>query len=307
MEEGLITAKISVRCIQRFVKDWDFKHGRPPGGKDRKAFEEAYFGAMWQADSSYFPYIPDGSGKKRRTFLILIIDDHSRLIVGAHIYFSDNAENLQATLKSAVAIYGIPQKFYCDHGSPYICRQTEFICADIGTVLLHPMVRDSSAKGKVERVFRSIKECWLYGIDQSKIKSIDEFNKMLAIHIREYNLTKHSSTKATPMERFLATRGRIKQPQSREWLDDKFMHRLTRKVGGDSTVKLDGKQWDAPMQFIGCTVEVRYTPDGCSDAYIVADGVRHYLRKTDKVANARTRRANMPSIDYSQMGGADNV
>ena len=305
ISEGLITSKVSPRCFQRLVKDWEFKHGRPPGGKDRKAFEEEYFGAMWQADSTYFPYIPDATGKKRRTFLMLIIDDFSRLIVGARIYFSDSAENFQATLKPAVAIYGIPHKLYCDSGSPYICKQTEFICADIGTVLLHAPIRDGAAKGKIERMFRSVKECWLYGIDQSKIKSLEEFNKMLAVYIREYNLKKHSSTGTTPMDRFLETRGRIKQPLSREWLDDKFMHRLTRRVGGDATVKLDGEQWDAPMQFIGYTVEVRFMPGG--EAYIVSDGERHYLRKTNKSENARTKRADMPSIDYSRTGGDGSV
>jgi transposase InsO family protein len=302
MEEGLITAKVSVRCIQRFVKDWDFKNGRAPGGKDRKAFEEVYFGAMWQADSCYFPYIPDGNGKKRRTYLMLIIDDYSRMVVGARIYFNDNAENFQATLKSAVAAFGIPHKLYCDHGGPYVCRQTELICADIGTVLLHPPVRDGAAKGKIERMFKSVKDRWLYGIDQSSIKSIDEFNKMLAVHIREYNLMKHSSTGASPMDRYIETRGRIKQPESREWIDDKFMNRLSRRVGSDSTVKLENVQWDAPMQFIGHTVEVRYMPGGDGDAYIVSDGARYPLRRTDKAANARTRRANMPTIDYSRQG-----
>jgi len=306
LEEGLIPINLSVRCIQRFVKDWDFKHGRPLGGKDRKAFETEYFGALWQADTCYFPYIPDGSGKKRRTYLVLILDDYSRMIVGARIYFSDSAENFQATLKTAVSVHGIVQKLYCDHGSPYINKQLEFICADIGTILRHPPVRDSSAKGKCERVFRSIKERWLYGIDTSKIKSLEEFNTLLTAHIREYNMMKHSSTGEAPMDRFLRTRGIISAPQSREWLDDKFMNRVTRKVNGDSTVKLEGVLWDAPMQFIGYTVEVRFAPGG-DGAYISADGTRYPLSKTDKAANARTRRSNSPAIDYSQIGDGCNV
>jgi hypothetical protein len=155
-------------------------------------------------------------------------------------------------------------------------------------------------------VFKSIKSRWLYGIDTSTIKSLDEFNTMLAAHVREYNLTKHSSTGETPMDRFLRTRGRINTPQSRDWIDDKFMNRLTRKVNGDSTIKLGGDLWDAPMQFIGFTVEVRFTPNGDS-AYISADGVHYPLSKTDKAANARTRRANSPTIDYSQMGGGHSV
>jgi hypothetical protein len=168
-------------------------------------------------------------------------------------------------------------------------------------------VRDGSAKGKVERVFRSIKERWLYGLDLSRVGSLEDFNRLLAAHVREYNLTVHSATGETPMDRFLATRGRIKSPASREWLDHRFMHRLVRKVAGDSTVRLGGEQWDAPMQFIGYAVEVRYLPgEGCQ-AYIYAGGERHDLRRTDKHANARTRRAGMPAIDYSAAGGGSDV
>ena len=56
--------------------------------KDRKAFEEPYFGAMWQADTCYLPYISEDD-KKRRTYLIMILDDHSRLIVGGQIFYND--------------------------------------------------------------------------------------------------------------------------------------------------------------------------------------------------------------------------
>ena len=237
----------------------------------------------------------------------MILDDHSRLIVGARLFFADNAVNFQSVLKSAIATYGIAHVLFCDNGSPYACNQTAFICADIGTRLKHAPVRDGAAKGKVERVFRSIKDRWLYGLDLSRVASLDDFNRLLAAHIKEYNLTVHSSTGQTPMDRFLATRGRLKAPASREWLDHKFMHRLTRKVAGDSTVRLDGKQWDAPMQFIGCAVEVRFLPGEGGEAYISANGERHELRKTDKHANARIRRADMPAIDYAKAGGRGDV
>lgn len=46
--------------------------------KDRKAYEEAYFGGMWQADTCYLPYIRE-NGKSRRVYLIMILDDHSHL------------------------------------------------------------------------------------------------------------------------------------------------------------------------------------------------------------------------------------
>ena len=304
IEMGLIKAKVSVRCIQRFIKNWNLKSGGlPAGAKDRKAFEEEYFGGLWQADSCHFPHIPDSKGVSRKTYLIAILDDNSRMIVAAGIFFNDNSVNLQTLLKSAVAAYGIPNKFYCDNGGPYINHQLEFICGSAGTVLLHTPIRDGAAKGKIERLFRTVKETWLYGLDTSAIKSIEEFNASLAEFIRYYNLNNHSATGESPMDRYLKTRDRIKPPLSYEWLQECFLHRQRRKVRNDATLSINNTSFDAPMQFIGQTVEIRYLPDRLDSAFIFFDKKRFPLRLTNKVENCRTKRADY-RIDYGKKGGA---
>jgi len=110
--DGTVTARVSVRCFQRFVKEWNLKRGTPASQKDRKAFEEEYFGGMWQADSCHFPYIADDGGTLSKTYLLCILDDHSRMIVASGIFFNDNAVNLQSLLKHAISAHGIPHKFY---------------------------------------------------------------------------------------------------------------------------------------------------------------------------------------------------
>lgn len=147
VQDGLVPATVSPRTLQRFIKANGLKPSAASGPlKDRKAFEEAYFGAMFQADTCFFPYVPDGGGKRQRTYLIAIVDDHSRMIVGARLFFEDNAYNFQKVLKNAVATYGICHKLYCDHGSPYENAQIAFICGSIGTALIHAPVRDGAAK-----------------------------------------------------------------------------------------------------------------------------------------------------------------
>jgi transposase InsO family protein len=304
IEEGLITSKISERCVQRFMKEWSIRHAASMKYKDRKAFEEEYFGAMWQADSSYFPYIPDAQGKLRRTYLLVILDDYSRMIVAAGIFFNDNAANFQKLLKSATATHGIVNKLYVDHGSPYDNSQLALICGNIGTALIHTPVRDGAAKGKIERWFRTIKETWLYGIDISTIKSLDQFNQMLTEYVRSYNLTVHSSTGGTPMDRFLRTRGKIKTPPSREWLDECFLNRERRKVRSDGTLQINKVLFDVPLQFIGHTVDVRFPPECVDEACIIYENVRYPLRKTNKLENARTKR-EQPRIDYGWTGNGN--
>lgn len=295
----LITSSVSVRTIQRFVKRHNLKNGIAPSSvKDRKAFEEEFFGDMWMADTCYFPYIRE-DGVNRRTYLIAIVDDHSRMIVGARLFYEDNAYNFQKVFKDAVATYGIPHKLFLDNGPSYRNSQLPLICAEICTILIHAQVRDGASKGKVERAFRTIKERFIYGFDIGSITSLAEFNRELNDRVREHNTTVNSSTKRTPMDRYLATRERVTIPRSLEWLDLCFMNRERRKVRSDATISLEKTLFDAPMYFIGQYVEVRFLPDRLDEAYIFDEGTRYPLKLTDKVANSKAKRNNLPVIDYS--------
>jgi len=301
VRDGFIPAAVSPRTIQRYIKDNGLKNPAQSGPmKDRKAFEEEFFGAMWQADTCHFPYVPDENGKKQKTYLIAIVDDHSRMIVWAKLFFEDNAYNFQKVFKRAIAARGIPNKLYVDHGPSYENSQLNLICGSVGTVLIHAPVRDGAAKAKVERMFGVLKGRWLHALDTGQIRSIEEFNQELVEAVRKHNLTVNSSTGQTPMDRFLATRGRIRTPVSDEWLDECFMNRIVRKVKNDSTLSLLNNQFDAPMQFMRQTVEVRFLPDDLENAYIFDNGKHYPLKLTDKQANSKVKREKWPTVDYSK-------
>jgi transposase InsO family protein len=305
VHEGLIPATVSVRAVQRYIKLHDLKNPAASGPlKDRKAFEEPFFGAMFQADTCFFPYVPDENGNKQRTYLIAIVDDYSRMVVGARLFFADDAYNFQKVFKDAVATHGICNKLYVDHGPSYENSQLSFICGSLGTVLIHAPVRDGAAKAKVERFFGVVKSRWLHGLDTGQIRSLDEFNRELAEAVRTHNLTVNSSTKETPMDRFLATRGKIQIPKSEQWLDECFMNRISRKVKNDATLSLKNIQFDAPMQFMRQTVEVRFLPDRLDEAYIYDNSKRFPLKLTDKQANSKVKREDWPTVDYSKGAAA---
>jgi len=305
IQEGFIPAVVSVAAVQRFIKKNNLKVFVDPNVKERLAFEEPEFGCTWQVDTCYLPHIKE-DGKSRRTFLIAIVDDHSRLCVGAQIFYNDNAYNFQKLFKQAVSTYGIPDKIYCDHGSNYIDEQLKLICGSLGCLKLHAPVRDGAAKAKIERSFRSIKERWLYALDLSQIDSLAAFNESLAEYIRRHNTAFHKGIKETPMDRFLRTKDHIRKPKSAEWVDECFQNRITRKVKKDSTISIDNISYDIPQQFIGSKVEVRYLPDRMSAAYVLYNDKHYPIHVTDKNANSRVRRKNLPVIDYSMRGSAAN-
>ena len=89
VRESFLPSTVSVDSVQRFIRNNDLKSARDPNLRDRKAFEENEFGKMWQADTCYLPYITE-DGKTRRVYCIMIIDDHSRLLVGGELFYNDN-------------------------------------------------------------------------------------------------------------------------------------------------------------------------------------------------------------------------
>ena len=303
IKEGFIPAAVSVCAVQRFVKKHDLKSARNPNLQDRKAFEEDAFGKMWQADTCYLPYITE-DGKRRRVYCILVIDDHSRFLVGGGLFYNDNAYNFQKVLKAAVAAHGIPSKLYVDNGCSYSNEQLSLICGSIGTVLLHTKIRDGASKAKIERQFRTLKETWLYTLDLDSVTSLAQFDGLLKDYMRSYNTSFHSGIGTTPLERYQKTHSQIRLPKSMDWLEECFLNRIMRKVNKDSTVSIDRVSYDVPMQFISSKVEIRFLPDDMSSAFILHEGAHYPIRPTNKNENCRTKRNNAPSIDYSKMGGA---
>lgn len=302
VRESFIPATVSVDSVQRFIRHNDLKSARDPNLRDRKAFEEDEFGKIWQADTCYLPHITE-DGTSRRVYCIMIIDDHSRLLAGGELFYNDNACNFQKVLKDAIATYGIPDKLYVDNGCSYSNAQLSMICVSLGILLLHTRVRDGASKGKVERHFRTLKERWLYTLDINKITSLSQFNGMLKDYMRDYNTTFHRGIDTIPLERYQASKDHPRKPESRQWLDDYFYNRITRKVRKDSTISIDKVCYDVPMQFISAKVEVRYLPDDMTSAYILFDGEKFPIRQTSRNDNCHTRRNNPPAIDYSKAGG----
>lgn len=302
IRNSFIPATVSVDSVQRFIRHNDLKSARDPNLRDRKAYEEDEFGKIWQADTCYLPHITE-DGQTRRVYVIMIIDDHSRMLVGGELFYNDNACNFQKVLKDAIATYGIPDKLYVDNGCSYSNEQLSMICVSLGILLLHTKVRDGASKGKVERHFRTLKERWLYTLDIASITSLAQFNSLLKDYMRSYNTTFHRGIDATPLERFEASKDHPKRPVSSQWLNECFYNRITRKVRKDSTVSIDSVCYDVPMQFISMKVDIRYLPNDMDSAYILYEDQKFPLRKTNRNDNCHTKRNNTPTIDYSKAGG----
>lgn len=132
---------------------------------------------------------------------------------------------------------------------------------------------------------------------------MDQLRGLYRGYIRQYNLKFHTGIQCTPMERYEKSEEGGYAVKSKEWLDECFLNRITRKVRKDSTVTIDNVLYDAPMECIGQKLEIRYVPSDMSTAFFLLPDGKHYpLRKTNKVENCHTpRKNNTLALDYTKM------
>jgi putative transposase len=304
LEEGIIQSKnLSLSTVLRYIRDHHLKSSQM-NPEETKAFELEFANDCWQADSSTGPILTI-NGVKKKTYIIAIIDDASRLIPHIEIFFNDNALNVQKVFRKAVTKYGIPKRFYVDNGGPYKNEQLKYICASLGTALIHHPPYKPNRKGKVERAFRTVKDKWMNGVNWRDFEDIYELNKdLMQFMDRSYTNEVHSSLKQTPRERYLKDFERIKYLPKEE-IDFRFLHRITRKVNKDATFQINKNIFEAPQKYIRQTIHLKYDPEDLSKAWItdqenkVIDEVK-LLNKTD---NSKIKRRKM---DYTKSLEGEN-
>lgn len=276
----------SESTIQRFFRKNKHTIQRPK--EDMRAFEMEHVNQLWQIDTSHGPFLTIDQ-RKIKTYVIAIVDDASRFVVGSDIYFEDNGLNVQQTLKKAIDTYGVPQRLYTDNGKPYRNRQLELICANLGIGLNHAAPYHGNAKGKVERFFGVMKTNWMYNINYSEFHSIDELTASLALYVQEKNHTFNRSIQQTPFERMTHDERTINRVD-KEKLEKSFLHTMTRRVANDGTLKLNNRTFEAGYLCIGLTITIRYLPDLSKIYYETEEHQLIPLKEVNKIENGRIKR-----------------
>ncbi len=303
VEEGYIkSSKASLATVLRYIRENNLKRSQL-APVDRRAYEMEFSNDCWQSDTSHGPVITV-NGQKKKTYLITFIDDASRLILHGEFFFQDNSVNMQTTFKKAISKYGIPKKLFVDNGGTYKNDQLRLICASLGVILIHTKAYSPESKGKIERVFRTIKDNWINGINWNDYSSLESLNIDFNRYLNEkYSNSIHSSLSITPRDRFIQDMPRIKfLPPDK--LDEHFLHRVSRRVNNDATISLSSLQFEVPAKYIGQRINIRYSPITLDNAFIFDkdNKLSETIYPLKKIDNSKVKR-NV--IDYSKMTGGD--
>lgn len=289
-ENGSIKrGEVSESTVNRYINLLALKL-KTSGNQDMRRYERPHINEVWCGDSSVGPYLKTSDGKKRKVYIIALIDDASRFIVGIDVFFNDNFVNLMSVIKSAVSKYGRPQMFNFDNGSSYKNHQMELLAARIGSVIHYDQPYTPTQKAKIERWFRTMKDQWMSCLDIRDLHSLDELRGNLLAYVNKYNRTVHSSLKGkSPQDRFFSEPERIRRLADEE-IQSSFLLEIERRVSSDGVIVINDIEYEVDCRFLKQRIKLRYSPN-LEDIFVVeADNTLTPIRLLNKTENAFVKR-----------------
>lgn len=227
-----------------------------------------------QGDIKYGLMLPIGkNGKKIRTYLSAIIDDHSRLILSSDWYDNQDGQIVEDTFRKGILKYGKPDAFYLDNGSQYITRELRDALGRLSIRILHAKPYAAQSKGKIERFNKDV-DVFLREAKAKKIKTLEDLNRSWHSWIDEY----YHNRPNDGIKEYYVSQG-WDYPEEGisplvEWNRDSrrlcyldtalvaeaFLHHCKRNVDKGGCISLYGKRYEVSAALIGAKVEVSYDP-----------------------------------------------
>jgi len=251
----LVTAgfELNLSTVYRFLHQQNLMNLTKHKPVDRRKFEAELPNDLWQSDVLHGPKV-DVDGKMKKTYLIAIIDDHSRLITYARFYLSEALIYYLDAFENALAKRGLPRKLYVDNGAAFRSKHLEYITASLAISLIHAKPYTPQGKGKIERWFKTVRSSFL---PMFKGSGLIELNEALTLWVTEsYHQRIHGATGQTPFERFTSKMHCLRTSPAN--LKDYFRKVARRKVNKDRTITLNGRLFEGPIPLIGKRVELLY-------------------------------------------------
>ena len=259
----------SARTIQRHFAAVGLPWKGGQIGRALGRFEAEQRNELWTGDALHGPLI-DG----RRSYLFCFLDDHSRLLAGYRWAAREDVLNASWALRAGMAARGRPRAVYVDNGSPFVSGQLLRACAVLGIRLIHSRPGRPEGRGKIERVFRTIREQVLGELeDHNPPATLEDLNRTFQAWVESvYHQREHSQTGQTPLERFLA----LGPPPvvSELALSEAFRWSEARSVSRTGTVSMHGNIYEVDPGLAGRRVELVFDPFELAEIEVRVD-VRH--------------------------------
>ena len=103
--------------------------------EEKRSFTAEFAGSIWYGDVMHGPRVPH-KGQLRKTYLVSLIDDASRLVAHSAFCLGETALDVEGVLKQALLRRGVPIKLVAGNGAAYRAHTLQGVCARLGIHLI---------------------------------------------------------------------------------------------------------------------------------------------------------------------------
>jgi transposase InsO family protein len=198
--EGL---EVSAETVRRVVNDAGLGN-KPAPSKRRppqlRRFERELPNAMWQIDIFTFEL-----KRMYRVYLVGMIDDHSRYMVGHGLFRQQKADAVLEVVKGAIGQWGAPREILSDNGRQFVAwrgkSRFQKVLRQQGVQHVRSAPQHPMTLGKIERFWRTI---WEEFLVEANFASFADATQRIGHWVGYYNHQRpHQGIDgACPAERF---------------------------------------------------------------------------------------------------------
>jgi len=302
--EGIEVSKESVRTWLMESGQWQKRHkvGTHRHWRERKGC----FGEMLQLDGSHHDWF---DGRRPKSVLMAYIDDATSRVYG-RFYEYEGTIPAMDSFKRYIRKYGIPMSVYMDKHTTYKSPAEPSIEEEInGTTPLSEFGRaltelevqiihahSPQAKGRIERLFKTLQDRLVKEMTLRGINTIEEANRYLDTYLSVYN-------------RRFAVRAKEQDNLHREIprglnLDKILCIRTVRALRNDFTIAHNGGLYQVESNVRAKKVTVEERTSG--SMLITLNGVKLEFRQITErpekqqkpAAKPRHRKGHTPAVDH---------
>jgi transposase InsO family protein len=299
MAEGTITRTVSSSTLSRLVTAQGMRREeRLQAVHQEKNLKFDFYHPLEcvQADCMHGPQIPGSKGTLVKAILLAFIDDATRRIVYAEFTNSEHSLAFEKGIRHILLAHGRIGRLYVDNGSTFVSLQTSRILNTLQIHLIHSTPHRPQGRGKIERFFRTVRDCFLRPLEVASITGFDDLNLRFRTWLEaEYHRNPHHGLGGqTPLEVWADKVRLIKHVEAPESLEQVFQHECCRRVAKDQTVTVGGVLYEVPSVLIGKKVTLRYDPHRPRLQVEAWHEGKHYgsCRILDRYANTRVKRSD---------------
>jgi transposase InsO family protein len=275
-EKLIVPGTVARTSLSRHLvaRGYGAKHLRTVKNAERpcRRFARAHRNSLWQADVKYGPFVLD-DGKRKKTYLLAIIDDATRAVMHAEFYIGQRLPILEDAFRKALLKYGKPSDILVDNGKIFISKWFRRACGRLGIRHIAAKPYSPQTKGKIEKFNRDA-DVFLQELSLEPVKTLALLNRKYAVWLEEAYMNKpHSAltrevtgsegiprkTERTPRQAYTEDPAKVTYVSGIE-CREAFLWEETRTVDKSGCISLQGLVFDVGAGLARTKADIRYDP-----------------------------------------------